>query len=382
MRNRALARGCGGTGTRGRETGRRCPVFSRHFLFRHVLREGALHPSHYVGAEIPILGQNAHWDPRGEYFVAEGDESDGTIRCFHPEHILVLNIEPEHLDFYGDLAEIEAVFDQLIGQTSGKIFFCLDDPVATRVCKSDRSVSYGFSENADYRAQDISLEDFSSVFAVFHQGEKLGEARLNVPGRHNVQNATGVIALASELGIPFEKIACALTKFQHARRRFEIKYASDRFLLVDDYAHHPTEIRATLATARSTGRKRVLTMFQPHRYTRTKALCNEFGAAFDQADRVVITDVYPASEPPIPGISGQTIADAISARGHRGVTYQSRFTRVHREIGNMSGLTSAFQNPQLATAIGLIKYAQAVQAERPQRRGFGRIFSRFIPGMR
>jgi len=301
----------------------------------HVLREGALHPSHYVGAEIPILGQNAHWDPRGEYFVAEGDESDGTIRCFHPEHILVLNIEPEHLDFYGDLAEIEAVFDQLIGQTSGKIFFCLDDPVATRVCKSDRSVSYGFSENADYRAQDISLEDFSSVFAVFHQGEKLGKARLNVPGRHNVQNATGVIALASELGIPFEKIACALTKFQHARRRFEIKYASDRFLLVDDYAHHPTEIRATLATARSTGRKRVLTMFQPHRYTRTKALCNEFGAAFDQADRVVITDVYPASEPPIPGISGQTIVDAISARGHRGVTYQSRFMRVHRDIGNM-----------------------------------------------
>src|SRR5205807_1133572 len=134
----------------------------------HVLREGGLHPSHYVGAEIPILGQNAHWDPRGEYFVAEGDESDGTIRCFHPEHILVLNIELEHLDFYDDLAEIEAVFDQLIGQTSGKIFFCLDDPVTTRVCKSARSVSYGFAENADYRARDISLEDSSSVFSVFH----------------------------------------------------------------------------------------------------------------------------------------------------------------------------------------------------------------------
>ncbi len=124
-------------------------------------------------------------------------------------------------------------------------------------------------------------------------------------------------------------------KFQHARRRFEIKYASDRFLLVDDYAHHPTEIRATLAAARSTGRNRVLTMFQPHRYTRTKALRQEFGAAFDQADRVVITDVYPASEPPIPGISGQTIADAISAHGHRGVTYQSRFAHVHHDVGNM-----------------------------------------------
>src|SRR5438094_6858423 len=301
----------------------------------HVLREGGLHPSHYVGAEIPILGQNAHWDPRGEFFVAEGDESDGTIRCFYPEHILVLNIEPEHVDFYEDLVQIEAVFDQLIGQTSGKVFFCADDAIATRVCKSDRSVSYGFGENAAYRAQEVTLEDFASVFSVFRGGEKLGEARLNVPGRHNVQNAVGVVALASELGIPLEKIATALAKFRHARRRFEIKYASDRFLLVDDYAHHPTEIRATLATARSTGRNRVLTMFQPHRYTRTKALRQEFGAAFDQADRVVITDVYPASEPPIPGISGQTIADAISEHGHRGVTYQSRFARVHHDVGNM-----------------------------------------------
>src|SRR5436305_3463669 len=176
----------------------------------HVLREGGLHPSHYVGAEIPILGQNAHWDPRGEFFVAEGDESDGTIRCFYPEHILVLNIEPEHLDFYEDLVEIEAVFDQLIGQTSGKVFFCADDAIATRVCKSDRSVSYGFGENVDYRAQDVTLEDFASVFSVFRRGEKLGEARLNVPGRHNVQNAVAVVALASELGSPLEKIPTAL----------------------------------------------------------------------------------------------------------------------------------------------------------------------------
>src|SRR5438046_1518930 len=263
----------------------------------HVLREGGLHPSHYVGAEIPILGQNAHWDPRGEFFVAEGDESDGTIRCFYPEHILVLNIEPEHLDFYEDLVENDAVFYKLIGQTSGKVFFCADDAIATRVCKSDRSVSYGFGENVDYRAQVVTLEDFASVFSVFRRGEKLGEAKLNVPGRHKVQNAIGDVALSSELGIPFEKIATALPKFRHARRRFEIKYASDRFMLVDNYAHHPTEIRATLATARSTGRNRVLTMFQPHRYSRTKALRQEFGAAFDQADRVIITYVYPAIEP-------------------------------------------------------------------------------------
>jgi UDP-N-acetylenolpyruvoylglucosamine reductase len=149
-----------------------------------------------------------------------------------------------------------------------------------------------------------------------------------------VHNALGVIALASELGIPFEKIAASLRKFEHARRRFEIKYESDRFLLVDDYAHHPTEIRATLRTARATGRKRVLAMFQPHRYSRTKALRKEFGCVFDEADRVVVTDVYAASEPPMPGISGQTIVDEMVKHGHRGANYQPRFERTHYDIGN------------------------------------------------
>ena len=126
---------------------------------------------------------------------------------------------------------------------------------------------------------------------------------MNVPGRHNVSNSLGVIALATELGIPFAKIVASLRRFEHARRRFEIKYESDRFLLVDDYAHHPTEIRATLATAKSAGRNRVLTMFQPHRYSRTKALRHEFGRAFDNADRILVTDIYPASETPLPGIT-------------------------------------------------------------------------------
>ncbi|HEX4630187.1 MAG TPA: UDP-N-acetylmuramate--L-alanine ligase [Chthoniobacterales bacterium] len=302
----------------------------------HVLREGGLHPSHYVGAEIPLLGSNAHWDARGEYFVAEGDESDGTLRFFKPEHALVLNVEEEHLDFYADLAAIEAVFCQLLEQTSGMVFYCADDRHSLRICaRHAKPISFGFSEGADYRGAEIDLRDFASVFSVFRHGEKLGEAVLNVPGRHNVSNALGVIALASELGVPFEKIVTSLGKFQHARRRFEIKYQSERFLLVDDYAHHPTEISATLATARAAGRKRVLTMFQPHRYSRTKALRREFGRAFDSADQVVITDIYPASEKPLPGITGQTIADEIAAHGHRGVSYQPQLGRVHCDIGNM-----------------------------------------------
>src|SRR6266550_1753263 len=302
----------------------------------HVLREGGLHPCHYVGAEIPILGTNAHWDSRGEYFVAEGDESDGTIALFKPEHTLILNIEEEHLDFYADLDEIEKVFAQLITQTIGTVFYNLDDKNAARVCRSlPRGISYGFADEADYRAVDIRLTGFASMFRVDHGGQNLGEAVLNVPGQHNVHNALGVVALASELGIAFEKIAKSLAKFEHARRRFEIKYDSPRFLLVDDYGHHPTEIRATLKTARSVGRKRVLTIFQPHRYSRTKALRKEFGRAFDDADRVVVTDIYGSNEAPIPGVTGQVIVDEIVAHGHRGVSYESRLEWVRRAIGNM-----------------------------------------------
>src|SRR5213082_2756853 len=301
----------------------------------HLLREGGLHPSHYVGAEIPILGTNAHWDARGEYFVAEGDESDGTLRCFHPEHCLILNIDEEHLDFYSDLSAIEKVFVQLIEQTSGKIFYNIDDANTARLCATRKdAISFGFSDKADYRGADVKSRAFGSDFCVYFRGRKLGEAVLNVPGPHNVHNALGVIALAIELGISFEKIAASLRKFEHARRRFEIKYESESFLLVDDYAHHPTEIRATLKTARATGRKRVLAMFQPHRYSRTKALRGEFGGAFDDADRVVVTDVYLASEPPVPGISGQTIVDEIVKHGHGAASYQLRFERAHWDLGN------------------------------------------------
>jgi UDP-N-acetylmuramate--alanine ligase len=302
----------------------------------HVLRGGGLHPSHYVGAEIPILGSNAHWDPLGEFFVAEGDESDGTLQLFQPEHALILNVEEEHLDFYQDLAAIEKVFRKLIAQTKGTVFFCADDPHARRICQTHRAaISYGFEESAQYRATGLELHDFAATFCVERGDKKLGDATLSVPGKHNVSNALGVIALATELGIPFEKITKSLGSFRHARRRFEIKYQSERFLLVDDYAHHPTEIRATLAAARSAGRKRVLTMFQPHRYSRTKALRSEFGGAFDDADHVVITDVYPASEVALPGITGQTIADAVLQHGHRAVSYQPRLDRLHGEVGQM-----------------------------------------------
>ncbi len=302
----------------------------------HVLRHGGLHPSHYVGAEIPILGTNAHWDAEGEYFVAEGDESDGTIALYHPEHAIVLNIEEEHLDFYHDLAAIEATFRKMLSQTTGHVFFCADDQHGARICADHPgAISYGERATAFYRFDDLHAKDFQSHFRVLRGGEPLGAVTLNVPGRHNVSNAVGVIALATELGIPFVKIAEALESFRGARRRFEIKHRTDRCMIVDDYGHHPSEVRATLATAKNTGRNRVITMFQPHRYTRTAALKEEFGRAFRDSDIVFVTDVYAASEQPIPGISGDTIVQEMIREGHPDARYLPDRKQLHLEIGRI-----------------------------------------------
>ncbi len=306
-------------------------------MMAHVLRTAGVRPSHYVGAEIPILGTNAHWDAEGELFVAEGDESDGTLANYHPEHAVILNIEEEHLDFYADLAAIEVVFNRLLDQTAGLVLYCADDAHATRLCATrPRAISFGEGEGADYRFRNFGSADFQSTFEVVCRGEVLGELVLNVPGRHNVSNAMSVVALATELGVPFAKIAEGLKTFSGARRRFEIKHRGAEFLVVDDYAHHPSELRATLATARTAGRQRILALFQPHRYTRTQALKDEFGRAFGDADLVFLADIYPASEPPIPGISGQTIADALAANGHTGARFIPDRDALVREVGRLA----------------------------------------------
>src|SRR5579862_2474042 len=300
----------------------------------HVLRAAGLKPSHYVGAEIPILGTNANWDADGEFFVAEGDESDGTLAFYHPEHAIILNIEEEHLDYYEDLAAIESVFNQLLDQTAGKIFYCADDPHATRLCASrPRSISFGASPDAAYRFANLEMKNLQSRFDVYHGDRLLGAVRLNVPGRHNVSNSLSVIALATELGIEFPPIAGALESFRGAKRRFEVKYRSDRYIVLDDYAHHPTEIKATLATAKAAGRKRLVVLFQPHRYSRTQALKAEFGRAFGDADLVYVTKIYPASEKPIEGVTGQTIVDAMVENGRTGGHFTENFDEALYEAG-------------------------------------------------
>jgi UDP-N-acetylmuramate--alanine ligase len=303
----------------------------------HVLRVGGLSPSHYVGAEIPILGTNAHWDPKGNYFVAEGDESDGTLSLYHPRHAILLNVEEEHLDYYNNLSEIEGVFEQLMDQTSGLIIYCADDRNAAQLCRSrPGSISYGESEQALYQAGNIQSAATASHFEVWKSGKRLGAVDLGIPGRHNVSNALAVIALASELEVPFSRVSEALASFRGARRRFEPKLQDQNITVFDDYGHHPTEIKATLEMARGVGGERIVVMFQPHRYSRTRALRNQFGAAFDGADLVYVTDVYPASEDPIPGVSGATLVEALHQHGHPAAFYIPARKTLHRELARIA----------------------------------------------
>lgn len=304
----------------------------------HVLREAGLKPSHYVGAEIPILGANAKWSEEGDFMVAEGDESDGTLALYQPEHAVILNIEAEHLDFYRDLDHIRTVFATLAGQTRGALVYCAEDPVARDLCAGmEHAVSYGWDHDgrsADYAAAEVRDLRGSSAFTVLRRGEVLGGIELGIPGRHNVLNALAAIAVADRCGAEFPLVARALAAFAGAKRRFETKYLSPRHRIVDDYGHHPSELAATLQTARSLSPHRIVVLFQPHRYTRTRALAGDFGKVLQAADLVFVADVYPASEPPIEGISGATIVDAMREHGTVPGGFLPDLATAHHAVGN------------------------------------------------
>jgi UDP-N-acetylmuramate--L-alanine ligase/UDP-N-acetylenolpyruvoylglucosamine reductase len=301
-------------------------------MLTHVLRQADLNPSHYVGAKVPLLGANAAWTA-GKNFVVEADESDGTLALFSPHASLVLNIEEEHLDYYHNIEEIVGVFAVLCDRTRGPIVYCADDKNAMLLCShAERAVSYGNSELATYRALDVRLQNFSSRFSVLRGGQLLGEVALEVPGAQNVSNALGVIAMATELGVAWNQIVSALAEFRGAARRFEVKFRSSDYMVVDDYAHHPTEIKATLAAAKNSGWKRVLALFQPHRYSRTKALLGEFASAFHDADQVFITEIYAASEAAMAGVTGEAVAEGVRKDGHADVRYEPTLGRLRAAV--------------------------------------------------
>ncbi len=303
-------------------------------LATHLLRESRLRPCHYVGAEIPVLGANAHWNEESEYLVAEGDESDGTLVNYEPEHSIVLNIEAEHLDHYRDLDHIKEVFHTLCKKTRGKIFYCASDEGARSVCSTyENSVSYGW-EDADYSISDMTVKRGRTHFDILYKGETLGRVELGIPGKHNVLNALAAVAVSLEMGADFGAMAKGLTSFAGAKRRFETKYLSRHYRLVDDYGHHPTELAATLQTARSLDPKRLIVLFQPHRYTRTQLLRDDFGQCLQNLDRLVVTDIYPASELPIPGVTGQCIIDAVKEQGKVKAKFIPSVRNAQLEAGN------------------------------------------------
>ena len=304
-------------------------------MVAHILRKGDLNPCHYVGAEIPVLGSNAEWNEEGEYLVAEGDESDGTLALYQPKHTIVLNVEEEHLDFYTrGIEQIREVFNKLLDQTSGSIVYCSECEEAARLCRSRASsISYGLND-ADWTATEISEQVGTTSFTVKFKGRNFGRLQLGIAGRHNVLNALSAIAIGHLCGVDFQKIARALGNFAGAKRRFETKYLTKRCRIVDDYGHHPTEVAATLQTARTYDCKRVVILFQPHRYSRTQKLADNFGKALQAADLVFVTNIYAASEDPIEGISGQTIVDAIQENGDTKAVYLPDLATAHHVVGN------------------------------------------------
>ena len=279
-----------------------------------MFKEADLDPTVIIGGILNACGSNAMLG-KGEYLIAEADESDGSFLCLFPIMNVVTNIDADHLDFYADLEDVKNTFVQFMNSIPfyGLNVVCGDDPNVRAVLPRIKRpvLTYGIGSENDLRAEVLSCE-YGSKFRVFLHDEPWGELSLAQPGRHNILNALGSIGVAMESGVPKEAIVRGLSTFGGVGRRFERKGERDGVLVIDDYGHHPTEIRATLQTARECfpGR-RLVVAFQPHRFSRTKALFGEFCNAFADADRLLLTEIYPASETPIPGVNGLNLARAI-----------------------------------------------------------------------
>lgn len=290
-------------------------------LIAWILASAGLDPTVITGGKVNSLGSNAKLG-QGEFLVAEADESDGSFVKLSPAIVVVTNVDREHLDFYRDLADIKAAFLQFINRIPfyGAAVLCLDDPNISDLLSGveKRFVTYGVTAQADVQARGVVVEGLRSRFELCIREQVLGEIRVSLPGVHNVYNALAAIAVAWELDIPFSSIAQALESFTGVQRRLQIRGEAQDIMVVDDYGHHPTEIKATLAALRAAwGSRRLLVLFQPHRYTRTQALFDEFTTAFFEADMLFLTEIYPAGEPPIPGVSAEALLDGIKRRGHR-----------------------------------------------------------------
>ncbi len=304
-------------------------------LVATVLRAAGLDPTVVVGGRMAAFGSNAKLG-EGDLLVAEADESDGSFLRLTPTIAAVTNIDPEHLDHYGTHARLKEAFVQFVQKVPfyGLAVLCLDHPHVQELLPrvQRRHVTYGFSPQADYSAREVSFKGVGSRFVAYRRGESIGEFAMALPGQHNVLNCLATIAIGDELEIPFDVMKDALATFDGVARRFSVVAEVGGVTLVDDYGHHPAEVRATLEAARRAFDRRVLVAFQPHRYSRTQLLFDDFTRAFNDADVVHIADIYAAGEKPIPGVSSAALAHAIAQHGHHAVDYVPERAALAKEL--------------------------------------------------
>jgi UDP-N-acetylmuramate--alanine ligase len=302
-----------------------------------ILRAAGWQPSFIVGGELNEVGTNAALD-EGDWLVVEADESDGTFLELEPEAALVTNVEPDHLDHYGGFDALVASFGRFLDAVPGPRVVCADDAVAAELASARPGVrTYGWAVGAAYRLDAYEGGRLGSRFRLHRDGVELGPLELPVPGRWNALNATGAAAIALELGAPFAAVASALRGFGGVARRFQFRGEVAGVTLVDDYAHLPGEVAAVIRTAREGGWRRVVVVFQPHRYSRTAWLWRAFADAFAEADSVVLTDVYPAGEAPRPGVSGRLVLRAVlDAHPSLPVAYFPRRSELVDKLGRFA----------------------------------------------
>ncbi|MBC7792109.1 MAG: UDP-N-acetylmuramate--L-alanine ligase [Clostridia bacterium] len=308
-------------------------------LVATVLRQGGLDPTVVIGGRLRSIGTNARLGA-GEYLVAEADESDGSFLRLLPTIAIITNIDPEHLDYWrGGLPQIVDAFVDFANKVPfyGVAIVCLDHPTVAQALPriEKRYVTYGFNPGADWSAHDLTAQEGQMTFSVRRRHEHMGKVRLAMIGKHNVLNALASLAVADEVGVPFDVASAALEGFEGVGRRFEVKGHVDDILVVDDYGHHPAEIEATLSAARDSHKRRIVVVFQPHRFTRTRDLMDEFALAFADADVVLIADVYAAGEKPIEGVTSWALSEAIRKSGHANVEYVGAVERVATRLNDL-----------------------------------------------
>ncbi len=295
-------------------------------LAGHVVQDGSFDPTIIVGGRVHSFDKTNAVVGKGDILLVEADEFDRTFLRLSPSLAVITNIEAEHLDIYDDLDDVKGAFIEFANKVPfyGAVIVCLDDPTVRSILPEieRRTISYGFTPQADVRAVNIGQSAFKSTFTVLYHDQIQGEIELMAPGEHNIKNALAAVAIGLELGMEFEDIKSGLERFRGVFRRFQPKYEENDILVIDDYAHHPTEVQATIQAARrGWPERRIVAVFQPHLYSRTQELYQEFGLSFFDAEVLVLTDIYPSREKPIEGVTGKLIADTAKTYGHRDVHY-------------------------------------------------------------